>query len=41
MKIVDIEEKLIYGISIRTTNTNEMNPESTKIGALWQNLIMK
>ena len=36
MKTVDIEEKVIYGMSVRTTNANEMNPETAKIGKTWQ-----
>ena len=36
MRVEEIEEKLIYGISTRTKNANEMNPETAKIGALWQ-----
>ena len=36
MKIVQIDEKQINGISIRTTNENEMNPEKARIGSLWQ-----
>jgi predicted transcriptional regulator YdeE len=36
MKIVEMDEKVIYGISIRTTNSNEMNPETAKIGKTWQ-----
>ena len=36
MKIVQLDEKQIKGISIRTTNANEMNPETSKIGALHQ-----
>ena len=36
MKIVEAEEKQISGISIRTTNANEMNPATAKIGALYQ-----
>jgi len=36
MKVEEIEEKLIYGISTRTKNANEMNPETAKIGSLWQ-----
>jgi len=36
MKIVQIDEKHINGISIRTTNENEMNSEKARIGALWQ-----
>ncbi|MFW5442697.1 MAG: GyrI-like domain-containing protein [Methylococcaceae bacterium] len=36
MDIVEIDEKAIFGISIRTTNANEMNPETAKIGKIWQ-----
>ena len=36
MRVEEIEEKLIYGISTRTKNSNEMNPETAKIGAIWQ-----
>jgi len=36
MKIVQFNNKKISGISIRTTNANEMNPETAKIGALYQ-----
>lgn len=36
MREEEIEEKLIYGISTRTRNSNEMNPETAKIGKLWQ-----
>ncbi len=36
MKVVDIEEKTIVGISTRTTNANEMNPETASIGKAWQ-----
>ena len=35
MRVEEIEEKLIYGISTRTKNANEMNPETAKIGAIW------
>lgn len=34
MKIIQLDEKQITGISIRTTNAREMNPETSKIGAL-------
>ncbi len=37
MNIVKINEKVIYGIFTRTTNENEMNPETAKIGKIWQN----
>jgi len=36
MKLVEIEEKLIYGLSTRTKNSNEMNPQTMKIAPLWQ-----
>jgi len=36
MRIEEIEEKLIYGITARTKNSNEMNPQTAKIGAIWQ-----
>ena len=36
MRVEKINDKLIYGISTRTNNSNEMNPETAKIGAIWQ-----
>jgi predicted transcriptional regulator YdeE len=36
MRVAKIEEKMIYGISTRTKNADEMNPQTTKIGAVWQ-----
>ena len=36
MKTVKLEEKTIYGVKTRTTNENEMNPQTAKIGAIWQ-----
>jgi len=36
MRIEEIEEKIIYGISTRTKNSNEMNPETAKIYKIWQ-----
>jgi len=38
MRIEEIEEKLIYGISTRTrtSNANEMHPKTAKIGAIWE-----
>jgi len=36
MKTIEIEEKAIYGISVRTTNANETKPETAKIGKTWQ-----
>ena len=35
MRIEEIEEKTIYGISTRTKNADEMNPETAKIGTIW------
>ena len=36
MKIIQFDGKKITGISIRTTNANEMNPARAKIAALYQ-----
>ena len=36
MNIVILEENHVKGISIRTTNADEMNPETAKIGKLHQ-----
>jgi len=36
MKIVNLEKKEITGISTRTSNSKEMNPQTAKIGALHQ-----
>ena len=36
MQVVQIDRKIIYGISSRTKNSNEMNPKTAKIGATWQ-----
>ena len=36
MKLIETEEKKISGLSIRTTNANEMSPDTAKIGALHQ-----
>jgi predicted transcriptional regulator YdeE len=36
MRIEEIKEKLIYGISTRTKNIDEMNPQTSKIGVIWQ-----
>jgi len=35
MKRVTLESKKIYGLKVRTTNENEMDPKKAKIGALW------
>jgi predicted transcriptional regulator YdeE len=39
MKVVRFDEKKIVGIKIRTKNSNEMNPETAKIGKLWDSFI--
>ena len=36
MKMIKMKEKQIQGISIRTTNAQEFNPETSKIGGLYQ-----
>jgi len=36
MRVEEIEERIIYGISTRTKNSNEMNPKTAKIGTIWQ-----
>jgi len=36
MNIEEIGEKVIYGISTRTTNTTEMDSKTAKIGKTWQ-----
>lgn len=36
MKFIEIDAKEIFGVSVRTTNANEMNPETAKIGRAWQ-----
>ncbi len=36
MKIIQVAEKQINEMSIRTTNANEMNPDKAKIGAVWR-----
>jgi predicted transcriptional regulator YdeE len=36
MKLVEINEKWISGLSARTTNAKEMNPATGKIGPLWK-----
>ncbi|HMK43661.1 MAG TPA: effector binding domain-containing protein [Dissulfurispiraceae bacterium] len=36
MKIVDIDEKRIIGLSTRTINAKEMNPSTGSIGPLWK-----
>jgi predicted transcriptional regulator YdeE len=36
MKIENFEEKTLKGLSLRTTNKDEMNASTAKIGHLWQ-----
>ena len=36
MRVEEIKEKTIYGVSTRTKNSDEMNPETAKIGAIWK-----
>ena len=35
MKKVELKSKKIYGLTIRTNNEKEINPETAQIGALW------
>jgi predicted transcriptional regulator YdeE len=35
MKQIELKAKTIYGLKVRTTNENEMHPETAQIGALW------
>lgn len=36
MELVRLESKKIVGLTTRTQNANEMNPETSKIAGLWQ-----
>lgn len=36
MEVIRVEELLVKGISVRTNNADEMNPDQAKIGKLWQ-----
>jgi len=36
MKLIQIDEKKIKGLSVRTNNASEAKPETSKIGGLWQ-----
>ena len=36
MEQVTLQNKVIQGIQVRTNNANEANPDSAKIGQLWQ-----
>ena len=36
MRVEVIDEKQIYGVKTRTKNSDEMNPQTAKIGAIWQ-----
>ena len=37
MKIIDVQQQTVQGISVRTKNSDEMNPKTGKIGGLWGN----
>lgn len=36
MNIVEIDEKVVVGLSARTANAKELNPETASIGRVWQ-----
>lgn len=36
MKLIEVDTFKVTGLVVRTTNANEMNPETSKIGALWE-----
>ena len=36
MKLVEINEKRVIGLSTRTTNAKEMNPATRRISSLWK-----
>lgn len=40
MKKVQLDEFIVSGISVRTTNEKEMEPAIGKIGQLWQNFFL-
>ena len=35
MEKIELKSKKIYGLTIRTNNKKEMNPQTAQIGALW------
>ena len=35
MKLIQVDKKSISGISVRTKNADEMQPQTSKIGGLW------
>lgn len=37
MQRVEVKNKTITGLKVRTKNEDEMNPEKQQIGSLWQN----
>lgn len=41
MKLVTVEEKIITGICVRTSNASEFNPKTARIGALYQDFDQK
>ncbi len=36
MKVKEMDETIIYGITTRTTNANEMKSDTAKIGKIWE-----
>lgn len=36
MKLAQVDEKTVYGMTVRTRNSDEMQPQTAKIGGLWQ-----
>lgn len=41
MKPIQVDEKTISGISVRTKNANEMQPQTSRIGGLWHQFYQK
>ncbi len=40
MKKINLTNKIITGLKIRTKNSDEMNPDVAKIGLLWQSFFL-
>ncbi len=40
MKKINLTNKIITGLKIRTKNSDEMNPDVAKIGVLWQSFFL-
>ena len=36
ISVVEVDEKVIYGLSVRTSNANELRPRTAKIWAMWR-----